>query len=195
MLLCDPVRLLIMTNMTILKQLKNIPHSQWYWLVYMFGGIFLIAAALYYQYFRDEQPCTMCIQVRLWITLFIIVSFIGLLSRNGKKINSLAQLSIVLIAGALVERSYQLLGTERGFLFSNCGVDLGFPTWFAIEEWLPWIFRVETSCGYTPEIFFGITMAESLMVMSVILLIVSFCIFLVSFVSMLFKEKIIEMNK
>jgi len=40
--------------MTILKQLKNIPHSQWYWLVYMFGGIFLIAAALYYQYFRDE---------------------------------------------------------------------------------------------------------------------------------------------
>jgi len=181
--------------MTILKQLKNIPHSQWYWLVYMFGGIFLIAAALYYQYFRDEQPCTMCIQVRLWITLFIIVSFIGFLSRNGKKINSLAQLSIVLIAGALVERSYQLLGTERGFLFSNCGVDLGFPTWFAIEEWLPWIFRVETSCGYTPEIFFGITMAESLMVMSVILLIVSFCIFLVSFVSMLFKEKIIEMNK
>ena len=184
-----------MTNMTILKQLKNIPHSQWYWLVYMFGGIFLIAAALYYQYVRDEQPCTMCIQVRLWITLFIIVSFIGFLSRNGKKINSLAQFSIVLIAGALVERSYQLLGTERGFLFSNCGVDLGFPPWFAIEEWLPWIFRVETSCGYTPEIFFGITMAESLMVMSVILLIVSFCIFLVSFVSILSKKKIIEMNK
>jgi len=172
-------------NKTILKQLKNITHGRWYWLVFMIGGMSLIAAALYYQYFREELPCTMCIQVRLWIALFVIVSLIGLLSRNSKVMNTLPQLSIVLIAGALVERSYQLLGTERGFVFSNCGVDLGLPAWFAIEKWLPWLFRVETSCGYTPEIIFGITMAESLMVLSVLLLIVSFCVFLASFVTLL----------
>lgn len=174
--------------MTIVKQLKNIPLSHWYWVVYMIGGMFLIAAALYYQYFRDELPCSMCIQVRLWISLFVIVSFIGWFSRNSKVMNTLAQLSIVFIAGALVERSYMLLGTERGFVFSNCGVDLGLPAWFAIEEWLPWLFRVETSCGYTPEIIFGITMAETLMGLSVLLLIVSCCVFLAYFVNLFHRD-------
>ena len=92
--------------------------------------------------------------------------------------SSLAHLSVVFIAVSLTERSYQLLGTERGFVFSDCGFDLGLPAWFAIEEWLPWLFRVETSCGYTPEIVFDITMAEALMVMSVGLLLLSFCVFL-----------------
>ena len=170
--------------MTIVKQLKNISLSRLYWLSYVVGGIFLLAAALYFQYVRDELPCTMCIQVRLWVSLFVIVSFIGWFSRNSKVINALAQLSIVLIAVGLVERSYQLLGTERGFLFSNCGVDLGMPAWFTIDEWLPWLFRVETSCGYTPEIIFGITMAETLIVLSVLLLIVSVCMFLASFVTL-----------
>jgi disulfide bond formation protein DsbB len=149
----------------------------------MLGGIFLIAAALYFQYMLDELPCTMCIQVRLWITLFVVVSLIGLLSRNTKVLNKFAQFSIVLIAGALVERSYMLLGTERGFVFSNCGVDLGMPAWFAIEKWLPWLYRVETSCGYTPEIIFGITMAETLMVLSILLLVVSFCVWLASLIN------------
>lgn len=168
--------------MSIAKQLNTISRAQWYWLLYMLGGIFLIAAALYFQYVRDELPCTLCIQVRLWVALFIIMSFIGLLSRNNKLVNSLVQFSIVLIAAALVERSYQLLGTERGFIFSNCGVDLGLPGWFAIDHWLPWLFRVETSCGYTPVIAFNITMAETLMVLSVLLFIISVCVVLASFV-------------
>ena len=92
--------------------------------------------------------------------------------------SSLAHLSVVFITVGLTERSYQLLGTERGFVFGDCGFDLGLPAWFAIEEWLPWLFRVETACGYTPEIVFGITMAEALMVMSVGLLLLSFCVFL-----------------
>ncbi len=166
--------------MTVLNQLKIISRSQWYWLVYLLGGIFLIAAALYFQYIRGELPCTLCIQVRLWVSIFIIVSVIGLLLRNNKIMNTLAQFSVVMIALALVERSYLLLGTERGFVFSNCGVDLGLPAWFAIDQWLPWVFRVETSCGYTPIIAFGITMAETLIVLSVLLLIVSFFMLLAS---------------
>jgi len=79
-----------------------------------------------------------------------------------------------------------LLGTERGFVFADCGFSAGMPAWFAIEEWLPWIYAVETSCGYTPEIIFGVTMAEALMLMSVLLLIVSFCVFMASLISAVF---------
>jgi disulfide bond formation protein DsbB len=174
--------------MTLIKQLKNITHSRWYWLVYIVGGISLIAIALYFQYARDELPCVMCIQIRLWFSLLIIVSFIGLLARRIMAINALVQASIVFIAVGLVERSYKLLGTERGFWDGHCGFDIGLPAWFAIDKWLPWLFRVETTCSYTPEILFGITMAETLMVMSVALLIVSLFVLFLYIVSQLSKK-------
>ena len=174
-----------MTILTIIRQLSNISLSRWYWLLFIIGSISLMSIALYFQYVRDELPCTMCIQVRLWFSLLVIVSFVGLLLRKNRVVNLLAQLSVVVIASGLAERSYLLLGTERGFVFASCGVDLGLPAWFAIENWLPWIYRVETSCGYTPEVIFGITMAESLMVLSVLLLIVSCCVLLASIITML----------
>ena len=73
----------------------------------------------------------------------------------------------------MVERSYLLLGTERGFIFSDCGFSLGLPEWFAIEDWLPGLYRIETSCSYTPEIAFNITMAEALITISSLLLLLS----------------------
>ncbi len=185
----DAIFLLVMITMSILRQIDKISLSRWYWLVLIIGSLSLLSIALYFQYVRDELPCTMCIQVRLWFTSLIIVSVIGLLLRKRKVIKTLAQLLIVVIAGGLVERSYQLLGTERGFVFGSCGVDLGLPAWLAIEDWLPWLYRVETSCGYTPEVIFGITMAEALMVLSVLLLIVGICALLALFVNLLYTIK------
>jgi disulfide bond formation protein DsbB len=148
----------------------------------MFGGLALLAAALFYQYVLDELPCLICIQIRLLISLLILVSCVGLLVRNNRLMNTVTNMSVVLIAIGLTERSYQLLGTERGFVFADCGFNLGLPAWFAIDEWLPWLYRVETSCGYTPEIIFGITMAETLMLMSVCLLLFSACVTLATFI-------------
>ena len=146
----------------LLRQLNKIAHSHWYWLMFIVGGLSLLGIALVYQYAFDEPPCVMCIQVRLWIMLLVIVSFIGLLTRQNRLMNAIAHVSTVVIAIGLVERSYQLLGTERGFVTGDCSFDLGLPVWFAVEKWLPWMFRVETTCGYTPEVLFGITMAEGL---------------------------------
>jgi len=166
----------------ITTKLKGMSQSHWYWLVYIAGGLTLLAIALSFQYFLDEAPCAMCIHVRLWVSLFVIVSVAGLLTRDNRIMNVVANLFTVLIAVALTERSYLLLGTERGFIFSDCGFGLGLPAWFAIDEWLPQLYRVETLCGYTPEIAFGITMAEMLIVMSGLLLLVSFAVFLASIV-------------
>lgn len=165
-----------------IQKLRSISHSHWYWLTYIVVVLALLAVALYFQFVREELPCLMCIQVRLLVSLLLIVACAGLLSRHNRAVNSIAHLSVVLIAAGLTERSYQLLGTERGFVFGDCGFDLGLPGWFAIEDWLPWLYRVETSCGYTPEILFGITIAESLMVLSVLLLLLSSGVFLASFV-------------
>ena len=139
-------------------------------------------AALYYQYIQEQLPCLMCIQVRIWLVLLIFVSIFGLLTRTHRLSNLVAQSGLLVIAAGLTERSYMLLGTERGFVFSDCGFDLGLPEWLAIDSWFPRLFQVETTCGYTPEIMFGITMAESLMALSVIMCTVCGLAFLASLI-------------
>ncbi len=166
--------------MNLFNQIKKISASRGYWLLYIVGSLSLLAAALFFQFVHEEQPCLMCIQVRLLISLLILVSIAGLLFRNNRVMNIVTHLSAVLVFAGLSERSYMLLGTERGFVFADCGFSLGLPSWFAIEEWLPWLYRVETSCGYTPEVIFGITMAEALMVLSVLFLLFSLSVFVAS---------------
>jgi len=168
--------------MNIFNHLKNLSVSRWYWLMYIGGSLSLLVAALYFQFVREELPCLMCIQVRLLITLLILVSLAGLWLRRNRVMNLITQLSTVLVFAGLVERSYMLLGTERGFVFADCGFSLGLPAWFAVEDWLPWLYRVETSCGYTPEVIFGITMAEALMVLSASFLLFSLLVFIASLV-------------
>ena len=166
----------------LLKRLDSLAHTPLYWIINIASGVALMAVALFYQYELKYDPCIMCIHVRLLVTLWIIVSTIGLITCRKKIINSVTHVSMVLIAVAFIERSYQLLGTERGFVFGDCGFDLGMPSWFAIEEWLPSVYRIETSCGYTPELIFGITMAEALMVFSIGFLLLSFCVALVAII-------------
>ena len=165
-----------------LNSLRTLISDPKYWLLCIVGGVAALLVALLYQYVFDEWPCVLCIHIRLWITLLVIVSIAGLLLRKYKILNLFAHFSLVLIAIGLTERSYMLLGTERGFVFGDCGFDVGLPAWFAIEAWIPWMYRVESSCGYTPELIFGITMAEALMVMSVGLLVLSVAVLTVGLI-------------
>jgi len=168
--------------MKFLRTLHSLSQNKHYWLFYIIGCLALLAIALYFQYVNQTQPCVMCIQVRLWISLLLLVAGFGFLTRNNRALNLLSNLSVVLIASALTERSYMLLGTERGFVFSDCGFDPGLPTWLPLDSWLPWLYRVEATCGYTPELILGITMAETLMVMSVLLLMMSVGVLLANLV-------------
>ena len=166
-----------------MEHLISISHSHWYWLMYIAGGLSMLAIALYHQYGMNELPCVLCIHTRLWVLFFIIAAIFGLLFRKTRVMNSFAH--ILLVAGAigLMDRSYQLLGTERGFILGACNFDLGLPGWFAVEQWMPWLFRVETTCGYTPEVAFGVTMAEALMLISVGMLLLSVSIAVASFMN------------
>lgn len=153
--------------------LDRIGRSAGYWLMLCITGLAFEGVALYYQHVLDEMPCVLCIHVRIWVLALILVSLAALWMRRNRLTNLISHLLTVLIALGLLERSYQLLGTERGFTFSDCGFDLGMPAWFAIDVWFPQMFKVQTSCGYTPELLFGITMAEALMVSSALLLILA----------------------
>jgi len=158
-------------NVGVLDQLTIFSKSASYWLLLILVGLSFESVALYYQYVLEEMPCVLCIQVRIWMAALILVALSAIWLRRYALMNLLAHMLTVVIAIGLLERSYQLLGTERGFTFSDCGMDLGMPSWFALDAWFPGLFQVQTSCGYTPELLFGITMAEALIVSSAVFLV------------------------
>lgn len=162
------------------KFLVNLSVQRRYWAALVLVGIALEAAALYHQYVLDEWPCVLCIHVRIWIVAFILLGMIAIFCVQSRLAMRIAHgLNVIIMAG-LVERSWNVLAVERGWIFGSCELDLGMPTWFALDKWIPSLFEVQTACGYTPLILFNITMAEVLLVFSVLLLIISAAVFFAS---------------
>lgn len=156
-----------------MQNLKLFSQSKSYWALILVGGLAMEAAALYYQYVLGEWPCVLCIHVRIWVFGFILLALLALLIRNSGWGTRIFHLMNSLLMLGFVERSWQVLAIERGWIFGDCTMESGLPTWFALDKWFPLIFEVQTSCGYTPFIIFKISMAEILMATSSGLLLLS----------------------
>ena len=152
-----------------LNCLLCLSRSKLYWLLLLITCISLEAVALFYQYGLDYGPCVLCIHIRIWIAALLLVAIAGLSLGNCPRVNKACHLLSVVAAIGLLERSWQTLGIEQGWIEGSCGFGSGLPEWFALDKWFPLVFEVWESCGYTPELLFGITMAEGLMVFSVLL--------------------------
>ena len=173
-----------MINKNILNEFLSISSTKWYWLGLLVLGVSLEMAALFYQHVLDYPPCVLCIHVRIWVLGIALVSLLALKIYKIKNGVLLLQVLMIVLSSGLLERSYQLLGTERGFVFSDCNMESGLPFWFALDNWFPAVFKVQAACGYTPELLFGITMAEALIVFSSLLLLIS----IIFFVNVLMKK-------
>ena len=154
-----------------------------YWVFLLLLGITLEGVALYYQYMLDEWPCVLCIHIRIWVLGFILVAIFGVFLGGYSLMNRTLHLLNSVVMMGFVERSWQVLAVERGWVFGDCVMDAGLPPWFALDSWFPMMFEVQTACGYTPLIALNFSMAEILMVMSVMLLVISLVLLIGSFFS------------
>lgn len=164
-----------------LKTLSTLAIGRSYWLLLFIWGSALETTALYYQYALDEWPCVLCIHVRILVMGVILLSLLGTVFKLPRRAISVFHGLNSLLLAWLLERSWHLLGVERGFIFGSCNMESGLPGWFALDKWFPLIFEVQASCGYTPELLFGVTMAEALLVMSGALLLLSLLMLVLSF--------------
>lgn len=160
--------------------LVNLSTQHRYWVALILIGIALEGGALYYQYVLDEWPCVLCIHIRIWVAAFVLLALLAnFFTRSITAMRIAHGLNVGIMVG-FVERSWRVLAVERGWIFGDCDMNLGMPAWFALDKWIPSLFEVQTSCGYTPLIVFGISMAETLIVISVFMLIVSTAVFIAS---------------
>jgi len=166
--------------MSINSRLQQWMQGKTLWIGLILLSLSMEAVALFYQYVLNEPPCILCIHFRLLFVAIIIFSLLGLLTHKSKLFRVISMLGVVSSFAFMTERAYQLLGTERRFIDGECGFGLNFPDWIAVDKWVPWLFQPMTSCGYTPEVLFGITMAESLMVFTIVMLLLSLWLFVLA---------------
>ncbi len=153
-----------------LSLLTKFVHSRAYWIAVIVVGVSIEAVALFYQHVLGEPPCVLCIQARFWTVLGIVFSLFGLALNKIAAVRLIAQLGLMASLSMVLNRSWISVLVERGQYEGQCGMDPGFPAWFALDKWLPNMFEVWTMCGYTPNFIFGLTMGEGLVYGTIALL-------------------------
>lgn len=152
---------------------SQVAQNRNYWLFIFVSGLLMEAIALLYQYVGGYEPCILCIHIRLWTFAFIITSLIVFIIHRNKYVLVIGHLALTAIMLGMLNTSWQLLQTEKGNILGSCSYFLDMPAWFAVDQWFPALFEVRASCAESPELLFGITMAEMLTMFSIIMLAIS----------------------
>ena len=137
------------------------------------AGSALLAVALYYQYVLGDEPCQVCIHARLWVVAFTLIALVMLVTSQRRILRVVANIGVVIACAGLTERARYLYRLENGIGDGSCQFQLGMPYWFAVDQWMPWLFEVRNLCSFTPTTLFGLSMAESLMGIGAILCLVA----------------------
>ena len=137
--------------------------SRWYWLSLALFGVVLLGVALFYQYALGDEPCQVCIHARLWVVAFTLIALIMLIASQTSLLRVLGNLGVLIAGAGLFERARYLYQLENGIGDGSCQFQLGMPDWFAVDRWMPWLFEVRNLCSFTPDMLFGLSMAETLM--------------------------------
>ena len=85
---------------------------------------------------------------------------------NNRVLRLSGNLLALACALGLGERAWFLYQLENGIGNGSCEFQLGMPDWFAIDQWFPSLFEVRNLCSFTPEMLFGLSMAEGLLLIA-----------------------------
>ena len=146
-----------------MRALSHALQTRWYWISLFMAGVALLAVALYYQYVLGGEPCQVCIHARLWVAALTLIALLMIATPQNAALRIAANAGVLIASVGLTERARYLYRLENGIGDGSCQFQLGMPDWFAVDRWMPWLFEVRNLCSFTPEMLFGLSMAESLM--------------------------------
>ena len=156
-----------------MKALSHVLQTRWYWISLFVAGVALLTVALYYQYVLGDEPCQVCIHARLWVVALTLIALLMIAAPQKTALRIAANAGVLVASVGLTERARYLYRLENGIGDGSCQFQLGMPDWFAIDRWMPWLFEVRNLCSFTPEMLFGLSMAESLMAIGALLSLVA----------------------
>ena len=147
-----------------MKQFYEYGQSIYFWLAGIAYLLLMEAIALYYQYALGFYPCALCVQVRAWVVGAMIAATVSVVFRSNLWVRFLGLTQVItFIAGGLHTSRYAW-GVENGTVISSCTMGAGFPVFMPLDQWIPFFFGANGPCGQSPDMWFGLSMVETLLV-------------------------------
>ncbi|NKB32771.1 MAG: disulfide bond formation protein B [Pseudomonadales bacterium] len=147
-----------------MKRFYELGQSIYFWLAGIAYLLVMEAIALYYQYVLNFFPCALCVQVRAWVVGAIISSAISVYFRSNFWVRFVGLTVTIFFIGGGLYTSWYAWGVENGTVISTCSIGAGFPTFMPLDEWIPFFFGANGPCGQSPEMWFGLSMVETLLI-------------------------------
>lgn len=119
-------------------------------IVIVLASFGMLIAALSLQHFLGWEPCTLCVQIRLWLVCSGSAGVLALLAEQlGLRWLAYPFLAVLLVASGLaVYDNVHLLLIETGIIPStSCSPFPFYAFYFPLHEWLPEVFMSAGVCG------------------------------------------------
>ncbi len=150
-----------------------ITHQRAPWLLLAIVALALEAAALYFQYGMELDPCVLCVYQRAAVLGLLLSALIGLSAPRQLVARTLGYLGWAASATWCLYLALKLSGIQLGFIAPSmsCDVNAKFPVWLKLDRWLPSLFQPTGFCGDIQWQFLGLSMPQWMaIVMSALLL-------------------------
>lgn len=139
------------------------PHRRLPWLLVAASTLILETIALYFQYGLELDPCVLCVYQRATIAGILITALVVSLAPGQRLLRITGYVALLSLAAYGIKLALDLVAAESGASFA-CSFEAEFPSWLALDDWLPAMFSPTGLCGDTGWRFLGGTMAEWMIV-------------------------------
>ena len=144
-----------------LSLLNHYSNGRAAWFLLFLSTFIFELTALFFQHGLGLAPCTLCIYQRCAIFGIMIASIIGLIKPN----NYIFRLGGILVwlfsayKGFILATFHAHLQFEPNFS-DTCAINVQFPSWLPLNQWLPSMFNAYGSCADKIWTFLTIEMSQ-----------------------------------
>lgn len=118
------------------------------WMVLAFSAIAFEAAALYFQYGKNLQPCVMCIYERAAVLGILIASLIAMIAPHWLLLRFLGIIGFIASSSSGLILAYNHTQIQlHPSPFSACSPYAHFPSWLPLDKWASWMFQPHGDCS------------------------------------------------
>ena len=135
------------------------------WAILALSAFGLLSTALYFQHVMDLQPCIKCIYQRTAVIGLLIAGLIPLLFTHV-----FARIAGYLVWGYSAIEGIKVAREHLDIIFASnpfaniCDIVPNFPSFLPLHEWVPAIFGAPGDCNENSWQFFGMGMANWMLI-------------------------------
>lgn len=142
--------------------LNTFSKSRLSWAILLAFIIFFEACALFFQHVMKLDPCVMCVYERVAMMGIALSAILGMIAPKNNIIRwaGLAGWAYSSYQGLALAQEHVAYQFPEFPWSATCALDVNFPAWAPLNQWVPWFFEASGDCGKIVWQFLGLSMPQ-----------------------------------